>query len=169
MERQLAFHVLGIKETKDEQQIQDAYRGLLKRTNPEDDPEGFKRLREAYETAVSWARQPEPLEEGEKTDIEKWIDQVNEIYLDIHDRCNPKLWIDVLEDPVCTDLDTSLQAREGLLAYLMDHIYLPNIIWKLLDECFQIVEERELLEQQFPTDFLNYVMYYIRNTEFINY
>ena len=58
MERQLAFHVLGIKETKDEQQIQDAYRGLLKRTNPEDDPEGFKRLREAYETAVSWARQP---------------------------------------------------------------------------------------------------------------
>ena len=52
MERQLVFHVLGIDETKDEQEIKNAYRSLLKTANPEDDPEGFKRLREAYEEAL---------------------------------------------------------------------------------------------------------------------
>lgn len=34
MERQMAFHILGLKETKDESAIQDAYRGLLRQTNP---------------------------------------------------------------------------------------------------------------------------------------
>ena len=38
MERQMIFHVLGIQETKDEDRIREAYRGLLKNTNPEDDP-----------------------------------------------------------------------------------------------------------------------------------
>ena len=53
------FHILGIEETKDEEMIRDAYRTLLKTTNPEDDPEGFKRLREAYEGAIALARQTE--------------------------------------------------------------------------------------------------------------
>ncbi len=34
MERQLVFHVLGIDETKDEQEIKNAYRSLLKTANP---------------------------------------------------------------------------------------------------------------------------------------
>ena len=67
MERQLVFHVLGIDETKDEQEIKNAYRSLLKTANPEDDPEGFKRLREAYEEALRLAKQPEEEEEKEKT------------------------------------------------------------------------------------------------------
>ncbi len=169
MERQMAFHVLELKETKDEPTIQEAYRGLLKQTNPEDDPEGFKRLREAYETALSWARMPEEEEKGEKTDIEKWIDRGDAVYKNIYDRCRPEAWKDVLDDPICDDLDTSLQAREAMMAYLMDHIYLPNAVWKQFDKRFQIVEDRENLEQQFPKDFLNYVVYYIENTEFINY
>ena len=57
------FHILGIEETKDEEMIRDAYRTLLKTTNPEDDPEGFKRLREAYEGAIALARQTEEEEE----------------------------------------------------------------------------------------------------------
>lgn len=169
MEKQLAFHILGLEETKEEQKIQNAYRGLLRQTNPEDDPEGFKRLREAYETALSWARQPEAAEEGEKTEIQAWIDRVDQVYKDIHDRCQPDAWKEVLDDPICEDLDTSLQAREAMMAYLMDHIYLPNRIWRLLDTRFQIIEDREALGQQFPADFLNYVVHYIENQEFINY
>ena len=79
MERQMAFHILGLKETKDESAIQDAYRGLLRQTNPEDDPEGFKRLREAYEAALAWARKPEEQEKGEKTDIDRWIDRTDQV------------------------------------------------------------------------------------------
>lgn len=169
MERQMAFHILGLKETKDESAIQDAYRGLLRQTNPEDDPEGFKRLREAYEAALAWARKPEEQEQGEKTDIDRWIDRADQVYRNICLRRQPEAWKEVLEDPLCDDLDTSLQAREAMMAYLMDHIYLPNAVWKLFDKRFQIVEDRENLEQQFPRDFLNYVTYYIQNEEFINY
>ncbi len=169
MEKQMAFHVLGLKETKEEPAIQEAYRGLLKQTNPEDDPEGFKRLREAYETAVAWARKPEEQAQSEKTDIDKWIDRADLVYKNIYTRCQPEAWKEILDDPICEDLDTSLQAREAMLAYFMDHIYLPNVIWKLVDKQFQIIEDRENLEQQFPKEFLNYVTYYIQNEEFINY
>ena len=39
MEKQLIFHILEIEETKDEAAIKEAYLRVLKKTNPEDDPE----------------------------------------------------------------------------------------------------------------------------------
>lgn len=171
MERQMIFRILGIQETKDENEIRNAYRTLLKSTNPEDDPEGFKRLREAYEGALQFARQPQEdeEEEKEKTEIELWIDQVDEVYRDILRRNRPKEWQRVLADPICDDLDTSLEAREAFLVYLMDHIYLPHDIWKLADRQFQIVEDKDNILQKFPKDFLDYAIYYIEHDSFIDY
>ncbi|MCI8886764.1 MAG: tetratricopeptide repeat protein [Hungatella sp.] len=169
MERQMVFHILGIEETKDEQVIRDAYRGLLKSANPEDDPDGFKRLREAYEEALNLARQPEEEEEKEKTEIDLWVERVDKIYQDIRARCDARSWEEVVSDPLCEGLDTSLQTREALLVYLMDHIYLPYKIWNLLDEHFQIVDEQENLLQKFPKDFVDYIVYYIQHESFIDY
>lgn len=49
------FQILGIEQTKDERALKNAYRDKLTVTNPEDDPEGFKRLRMAYEEACRYA------------------------------------------------------------------------------------------------------------------
>ena len=56
MNRTEAFLVLGIEATKEEKAIKNAYREKLATTNPEDDPESFKRLRGAYEEACRYAR-----------------------------------------------------------------------------------------------------------------
>ena len=45
------WNILGIEKTKDTSEITAAYRTRLRQVNPEDDPEGFMKLRQAYEEA----------------------------------------------------------------------------------------------------------------------
>ena len=63
------FQILGIEQTKDERALKNAYRDKLTVTNPEDDPEGFKRLRMAYEEACRYAGTPDA-EENEEAEPE---------------------------------------------------------------------------------------------------
>lgn len=58
------FQILGIEFTADERAIRDAYREKLAVTNPEDDQEGFMRLRAAYEDACRLAKMLRQLWEG---------------------------------------------------------------------------------------------------------
>lgn len=174
MEKEMSFHILGIEETKDERAIKMAYMKLLKETNPEDAPEGFKRLRAAYETAAAFARQQdeavdEEAEAEEKTETGAWLDKVAECYCDVYARADETVWKRLLEDPVCDSLDTALEARERLLAYLMNHIYLPQNIWQLLDKNFQIIDDMDVLEEKFPKNFLEYVEYYVKHEGFIRF
>lgn len=173
MEKKQIFHILEIEETKDEDSIRAAYRVLLKKTNPEDDPEGFKRLRQAYEEALRFAAQSDEKEgeedAGEKDEVDLWIDRVEEHYRNVYARGDIKSWQELLSDPVCEELDTSMEAREKMLVFLMDHVQIPHEVWKLLDEVFEIRENREALIQQYPINFIDYVIYYIENETFIPY
>ena len=62
MNRTEAFQILGIEATKDERALKNAYREKLAVTNPEDDPEGFKLLRTAYEEACRYAKEKAPFQ-----------------------------------------------------------------------------------------------------------
>ena len=43
------FAVLGIEETADDEEVRAAYLAEVRRSPPDRDPEGFRRIREAYE------------------------------------------------------------------------------------------------------------------------
>ena len=51
------WSILGTRETSDEREIKRAYARTLKLTRPEDDPQAFQELRDAYELALRMARQ----------------------------------------------------------------------------------------------------------------
>ncbi len=169
MEKQQAFYILELEETKDENLIRSAYLDHLKHVNPEDNPEGFKRLRTAYETALFLARRPEADATAVKTEIDLWLDKADDIYRDIRRRIQADLWQELFTDPVCRDFDVSLEARERFIAYLTDHYYLPRNVWKTIDDEFRIVDDIEHLKKNIHENFLNYAKYNIENDGFITY
>lgn len=171
METGIAWKILGIEPTEDEEKLKAQYHKLLVGVNPEDDPEGFKRLREAYETAVDAARHPlqEPIEEEEKDEIGQWLDKVGNAYWYLSSRNDPACWKKLLEDPVCIGLDTALEARERFLVFMMQHVYVSQEIWQLIDREFHIIGEREELEEKFPEEFLDYIKYQVENKNFVPY
>lgn len=50
------FQVLGIQETTDQRAIKKAYAVLARKYHPEEDPEEFKRIHQAYEEALEYAK-----------------------------------------------------------------------------------------------------------------
>ena len=56
MDLNMAFSVLGIEPAKDENLIRSAYHAALPANNPEENPDGFKLLRKAYEQAMAYIK-----------------------------------------------------------------------------------------------------------------
>lgn len=172
MERELIFHILEIDGLTDERDIKAAYMKKLKATNPEDDPEGFRRLREAYEQALVLLREEKESaleEEEEKTELDLWIEKTDEIYRDFRSRGDVKAWKELLDAEICQGLDTALDARDAMLVYLLSHFYLPREIWQILDREFQFTEDYETLKERFPADFLDYVKHYVECEYFVDF
>ncbi len=170
MEKELVFQILGINELNDERAIKTAYMQKLKETNPEDDPEGFRRLREAYEKAIELLHsEGEEEEEKEKTEFDRWIDRMDGVYQNFKTRGDVEAWKELLSDELCENLDTSLDARNAAIQYLLSHFYLPMEIWQCLDREFDLVADYEQLKERFPADFLDYVKYYTENPYWVKF
>lgn len=162
------FQVLGIEETKDEELIKRAYREKLAVTNPEDNPEGFKRLRSAYEEACNLVHEPEQTTEEEERDDSPsglWVEKIAAVYANMDKRRNIALWEELFEDDVMLDLAEEENCTYKLLRFLMEHFKLPTAVWKLIQEKLHIVENNGRLREYFPADFMNYVVNRCRQGE----
>ncbi len=159
------WKILGIEKTKDKNVIRDAYRSRLVLVNPEDDQKGFMELRQAYDDAMHLADAPEDVDKEkseedagsqfEDTPIGRWLAQIDAVYSDINKRKDIDNWEKLLEDDVCFSLDTKTAARDALLRYLMDHNYLPQKVWILLDHKFMLTEYKEELYEKFPVEYID--------------
>lgn len=170
MDKKLVFQILGLSETKDEGEIRQAYLSLLKGTNPEDDPEGFKRLREAYEEALRLSKQREEEEEEQpQGEVGLWMQRARKTYHDIFLRRDVDAWKELFDDPVCVGFDTFLEARGELLSFLSGHSFLPQMVWRLLDQVFHVMDDFDALKEEFHVNFLKHIEYHINTEDFLDY
>lgn len=171
------WEILGIEQTKDKDLIKNAYREKLVLVNPEEDQQGFMALRKAYEEAVKEADKPDVSEEDAKSGQEEepttpvgiWMKKVDAIYQNIHLRGEEEKWKELLEDDVCFSLETKTEARDEILCYFMSHYYLPQRIWKILDEKFLLREYKDELYEKFPANYVEQgIIGNIENREFLD-
>lgn len=159
MDRTEIFQVLGVSETKDERAIKSAYREKLAATNPEDDPEGFRRLRTAYEEACRFARQTERNEpQRDETPSGQWVERAAEIYGSMTLRRDVEKWKELFEADCFLSLEEEENCRIKLLRFLMEHFRLPGEVWKLLDRKLHLTADAANLREKFPADFIRYLL-----------
>ncbi len=161
MELREVFQVLGIEQTKDERSIKNAYRQKLAVTNPEDNPEGFKRLRSAYEQACAYTKTQDEEPEQEEEDLSPsgiWAAKARALYSDINSRQNVGKWKELFEEDTFLSLEDEENCRRKLLIFIMDHYRLPGAVWKLLDEKMSVTKDAAKLREYFPADFIRYIV-----------
>lgn len=172
MDKNRIFDILGIEETKDKTILQQAYRKQLVHHNPEDDPEGFKQLREAYEQACSLADREEAIkaqQRGELSAGDQWIADAEARYGKLSLRRDGEGWKQWLKEDYCEALDTAEEARERFLQFLLTHFYYPEYVWKIFDREFCLVDEKGQLLERYPENFVDYVVWSVQSGGFIDF
>lgn len=154
------FGILKISETKDENIIQSAYRMELANNHPEDNPEGFKLLREAYEAALEYARGADEKDEEDygDTPFGHFVSQLKTIYNTFSKRTDARCWSEFLSQDIFSDLEYAEQVKEYLFTYLMDNFRLTNAVYRLLNERYDIVENAGEFIEFLPQGFVDYMI-----------
>lgn len=173
------WDILGIEETGDKNKLKIAYREKLKNTNPEDDQEGFMKLREAYEEAIKYADKAGEDSENDKEDErfpfrynEECLDvlvAIDEIYKDFNERIKEENWNGIFNRDEFVAIDKSEDSLDALLNYLTINFLLPHNIWKIIVETFDIENRKKELCEKFPKDFIDFVLDNSSNIDILNY
>lgn len=163
-----AFEVLGIPFTKDEREIRRAYSRLLVKYSPETDPEGFQRLRAAYEEALAKAKQEED-ESASLSPIDQFMKDFEETYRCFEKRLDLNCWSKLLERDVCYNIESSKEISYRILTFIMDNYNFPTEVWRLFNNYFSWKSKKDSLYSQFPRPFIDFVVYKISNESNFDY
>ncbi|MSR92027.1 J domain-containing protein [Inconstantimicrobium porci] len=164
--------ILGIKPTNDKDKLKEAYFDKLSVVNPEDDEEGFKQLRNAYESLLKDIDNQDELDNQCEDDnqLSLWLKKVDYVYSRFSQRISCDDWEQLLKDDICFCLDTKEDASMALLEYLMDHCFMPQKIWVLLNQHFGWMDNKQDLYEEFPEEgFIDYVEHRIEYADSLNY
>ncbi|WP_282178033.1 J domain-containing protein [Vibrio nereis] len=135
------WDILGIAQTDDEDSVKRAYRAKIKYHHPEDDPDGFKRLKQAYDQALAHVNQPaataafsNPIPDRINANL---VTQFDEIFVDPQKRFSKESW----ETWQQTFLLASLAAQREASIYAIDTVlanrWLPGNMIRWLWDIFQ--------------------------------
>ncbi|MDQ0233152.1 J domain-containing protein [Metabacillus malikii] len=163
--------ILDIEPTDDTSQIKKAYAKKLKQHHPEDDPEGYQRLREAYDyimkqqkknsnrapskaykmnaeantqstsSVLTIENQEEELVENQKQLVNDFMNKVEELYHHFPSRIEGDNWSVLLDLEILRQEKMYKAIKRKLLLFLCTHHFLPKKIWVLLEETFHWYEE----------------------------
>lgn len=159
------WEVLGIDRTKDKESIKNAYREKLINVNPEDDSEGFMQLRDAYEEALREA----DLDDAPVAEETELMRELRTLYDDFERRIDTEEWKLIFNRDEFVRLDTADESMHVLLRFLMQHNYLPHDVFKLIVNTLEIREKKKELEEQYPEDFISFILNNAEYDDYINY
>ncbi len=151
------WEILGIAKTKDKREITRAYRDRLSDTNPEDKPEEFKELRNAYEEALAYAEKPEEMKDEDRK-ADTWLKQLEDIYEDFSRRRDVAEWEDLFSDGLLERISGRMRAESELLNYLMDHYFIGHTVWECMEKHFSFLERKKELYESYPREFIDRVI-----------
>ncbi len=194
------WNVLDIEPTSDSRVIKKAYAGKLKLHHPEDDPENFQQIRQAYESALLYAKyfaQIPDAPNGQQTTTvqnanengkqslneveselmldssrvddsfdtvrDQFVTEAKVIYNNLWMRNDLKRWQAFLENELYWNLSYRPRLSYLMLKVLMaDDEFplhkLPTKVWRLLNEHFFWLDERQKLYKSFPKDYIDHVL-----------
>lgn len=148
------WDVLGIQKCKEENKIKQAYYEKLRVTNPEDHPEEFKLLRQALEEALAYAKGTVKV----SSDMQGFMQKVDEIYQDYGRRIQVDSWSELLQDDFLDEEEERDQASLCILKYIAKHTFVPHEVLCFFNECFDWLHNMEELSKEFPRNFLEFII-----------
>lgn len=191
------WYILKIGPTNNISEIKKAYAKQLRRHHPEDDPEGYQKLREAYESALKYVKsEKEPLKSIRKENSEvckkdilenklqvdflektptfednvnNFISRVKILYDDFFSRIDVENWRGILNSEVMWYMGDKKLLDNKMVEFLMENHHLPQSVWKLLDENFNWSEQKKYLYDKYSEEFINYIFKQLEDSNQLRY
>ena len=171
------WQILGIEPASDPALIREAYLNALPKYHPEDDPEGFMKLRAAYEAALASLKDNNASDDGgagddghgtagnddaygragRQPDGADTDEAIKKLLSDFQGRMDEAAWKKLFSE-YCQSIDGQESFSEKLLIALMEGQYLPRRVWLLFDNEFSWNARARQLKEKFPAGYIEYVL-----------